>query len=129
VIERTFTRFSKWATRMTGSPYAFVVAVLIIVAWALWAWPRGFDDSAQIVINTGTTIGTWLLLWLVQAAVNHETAAIKAQLAELVRAEPAARNELVNLDERSPEELEAIAADIAQEAKAPPPDEPSTWIG
>jgi low affinity Fe/Cu permease len=81
-----FTRFARWASRATGHPATFVTAVLIIVVWALTGPIFGFSDTWQLVINTGTTIVTFLMVFLIQNTQNRDSEALQLKLDELIRA-------------------------------------------
>src|SRR5438477_2097318 len=103
-----FTRFAKWTAKMAGRPVAFVAAVGIIVLWGLSGPLFGFSDTWQLVINTGTTIITFLMVFLIQNTQNRDTQAIQLKLDELIRATQDARNNLMNLEDRSDAELENL---------------------
>src|SRR5215210_2794192 len=101
-----FTKFAKWAARATGHPLAFVSAVAIIILWAATGPLFAFSDTWQLVINTGTTIITFLMVFLIQNMQNRDSKAIHLKLDELIRAMKGARNKLVMLENLSDEELE-----------------------
>src|SRR3989440_3478447 len=108
-----FTRFAKWTARMAGRPVAFVAAVGIIALWGLSGPLFGFSDTWQLVINTGTTILTFLMVFLIQNTQNRDAKAIHLKLDELIRAVEGARTRLVHLEELSDEEL----ADLEKQFK------------
>src|SRR2546421_2767684 len=108
-----FTRFAKWTARMAGRPVAFVAAVGIIALWGLSGPLFGFSDTWQLVINTGTTILTFLMVFLIQNTQNRDAKAIHLKLDELIRAVEGARTRLVHLEELSDEEL----ADLERQFK------------
>ena len=115
-----FTRFARWTSCHAGRPSAFTFALLVIVAWAVTGPMFGFSDTWQLVINTGTTIVTFLMVFLIQNTQNRDSQAIHVKLDELIRAKKGARNTLLNLDELSDEELEQLRASfnrIAEQAK------------
>jgi low affinity Fe/Cu permease len=103
-----FTRFAKWTSHAAGHPATFVTAVLIILVWALSGPVFGFSDTWQLVINTGTTIITFLMVFLIQNTQNRDSAAMQLKLDELIRAINGAHNGLLDLEELSDEELDKI---------------------
>jgi low affinity Fe/Cu permease len=100
-----FTRFARWTACNAGRPSAFLVAVAIIIAWAVTGPMFGYSDTWQLVINTGTTIVTFLMVFLIQNTQNRDSQAIHVKLDELIRAKKGARNSLLDLDDLSDEEL------------------------
>src|SRR5882672_9512631 len=103
-----FRKFARLTSRGVGSPWAFIAAVLIIFVWAVTGPIFHFSDTWQLVINTGTTIVTFLMVFLIQNTQNRDAVAIHLKLDELIRALKGARNKLVDLEELSDEELEAL---------------------
>ena len=100
-----FERFSGRVAAATGQPWAFVIAALVIVVWALSGPIFGWSDTWQLVINTGTTIVTFLMVFLIQNAQNRDASAIQAKLDELIRAVDHARNEFIGIEHLSESEL------------------------
>jgi low affinity Fe/Cu permease len=105
-----FTRFAKWTSHAAGHPATFVTAVLIILFWAVTGPIFEFRDTWQLVINTGTTIITFLMVFLIQNTQNRDSAAMQLKLDELIRAINGAHNGLLDLEELSDEELGKIRA-------------------
>ncbi len=103
-----FRKFAHRTSRGVGSPWAFILAVLVIVVWGLTGPIFHFSDTWQLVINTGTTIVTFLMVFLIQNTQNRDAIAIHLKLDELIRALKGARNKLVDLEELSDEELEEL---------------------
>ena len=106
--KRWFDRFSAAVTRATGSSYAFLIALSVVVLWALSGPIFGFSDSWQLVINTGTTIITFLMVFVIQQSQNKDTLAIQLKLNELIACEAAASNRLIDIEDLSPEELAVL---------------------
>src|SRR5882672_1115630 len=100
-----FRKFSHNTSVGVGSPWAFGIAVLVILTWGLSGPLFGFSDTWQLVINTGTTIVTFLMVFLIQNTQNRDAIAMHLKLDELIRAIKGARNRMVDLDELSDEEL------------------------
>ncbi|MGH2453512.1 MAG: low affinity iron permease family protein [bacterium] len=103
-----FNRFSKTAARATGQPMAFVIAALVVVLWALTGPLFRFSDTWQLVINTGTTIVTFLMVFLIQNTQNRDTEAMQIKLDELIRAVGGAHLALLDLEELSEKDLDQI---------------------
>lgn len=105
-----FSRLARGAARLTGHPAAFLVAVAIVVIWAVIGPVFGFSDTWQLVINTGTTIVTFLMVFLLQSSQNRDTVAMQVKLDELVRSIKAAENVVLDLEDLEDEELELLRA-------------------
>jgi low affinity Fe/Cu permease len=116
----TFTRFAQWTSRMTGRPPAFLTAVAVILVWAVTGPIFRFSDTWQLVINTGTTIVTFLMVFLIQNSQNRDSEATQLKLDELIRALEGAHNALLDLEELEDKELEVMREDyqkLAEEAR------------
>lgn len=101
----SFSRFARWTERQVGSPIAFGLAVGIVAVWAATGPLFGWSDTWQLVINTGTTIITFLMVFLIQSTQTRDTQALHVKLDELIRVNQSARNSLFNLEEMSDSEI------------------------
>ena len=107
-MHEAFRRFAAAASEAVGTPWMFTAALVIVVAWAITGPIFAFSDTWQLVINTGTTIVTFLMIFLVQNTQNRDARAIHLKLDELLRAVQGARTGLVNLEALSDEDLERL---------------------
>jgi low affinity Fe/Cu permease len=98
-MKSIFDKFSHLATKYTGSSYAFLIAVLILIIWAISGPYFNYSDTWQLVINTGTTCVTFLMVFLIQQAQNKDTIAIHLKLNELIAANKYASNRLVSIED------------------------------
>jgi low affinity Fe/Cu permease len=107
-LGRTLERWSRKVTEWTGSSWAFALAALVIVVWLLTGPLFHFSDTWQLVINTGTTIVTFLMVFLIQRAQNKDSLAIQLKLNEIVAAIQGASNRLIDVEDLSEEELRLL---------------------
>ncbi len=117
-----FSRFTRWTERQLGRSITFALAFLAIILWAATGPLFGWSDTWQLVINTGTTIVTFLMVFVIQNTQNRDTAAIHLKLDELIRVNKAARNSLISLEEQSESEVEEVKSafvDLAATDKLP----------
>ncbi len=108
VTEATFHNMAKGTSTAVGRPKSFFIAVAVIVVWALTGPLFHFSDTWQLIINTGTTIVTFLMVFLIQNTQNRDAKAVHLKLDELLRANRAARNTLVDLENMSDAELQEL---------------------
>lgn len=110
VVADAFRVFARRSSDVLGSPWAFVMAILVIVVWGATGPTFHFSDTWQLIINTGTTIVTFLMVFIIQNTQNRDAKAVHLKLDEIIRAIKGARNELVDLEELSDEELKKLEA-------------------
>ncbi|HXS74520.1 MAG TPA: low affinity iron permease family protein [Rhodanobacteraceae bacterium] len=117
-----FSRFAQWVARASGTPAIFVIAVAIIVGWGASGPLFHFSDTWQLVINTGTTIVTFLMVFLIQNTQNRDTAAVQAKLDELIRATKLANNAMLDLEDVDDKTLERLREHYRKLAEQAPGD-------
>jgi low affinity Fe/Cu permease len=113
-----FDAFARKAATTCGKPVVFIAAVLIVVAWAATGPLFDYSDTWQLVINTGTTIVTFLMVFLIQNTQNRDTLAVQVKLAELIIAVQGAQNRLANAEDLSEEELTELHEEYRNQADA-----------
>jgi len=121
-MKNLFRKFAQAASQAVGSSWAFILAVLIIFVWGATGPMFHYSDTWQLVINTGTTIITFLMVFLIQNTQNRDAKAIHLKLDELIRAVEGARTHLVELEELSDEELERLQKQFTRLRKSEPKD-------
>jgi low affinity Fe/Cu permease len=113
---RIFSDLAEKVAQASGQPTTFAVCVLVVLVWAISGPIFGFSETWQLIINTGTTIVTFLMVFLIQNTQNRDGAAIQAKLDELIRA-GAAKNSFIGIEHLTQEELEAILQKIEERSK------------
>jgi low affinity Fe/Cu permease len=111
---KIFDRFARWAEHQLGRSTTFALAVASIVLWSASGPFFGWSDTWQLVINTGTTIVTFLMVFVIQNTQNRDTQALHLKLDELIRVNTAARNSLLGLEEKSELEVEKVKSAFAE---------------
>ena len=112
-----FSRFANWTARTAGHPGAFGLAVLVVVAWLATGPIFGYSDTWQLVINTGTTIVTFLMVFLIQNTQNRDSHAMQLKLDEIIRSLEGAHNAVLDMEELEEKELAQIRQRYVQLAK------------
>ena len=112
-FEKSFALFASKVSKWTGSSAAFSVAALFILGWAISGPYFGFSANWQMVVNTVTTIATFLMVFVIQNSQNRDGLALQIKLDEIIRAVGTAHNELIDLEDRSNDELDAIKSQFA----------------
>ncbi|MCP2158190.1 hypothetical protein G6M86_14700 [Agrobacterium tumefaciens] len=124
-MDRLFTQLASRIASFSGSPTAFVAALGIVIVWGISGPLFGFSEVWQLVINTGTTIVTFLMIFLVQNSQNRDSAAMEAKLDELLRAVEEARADFIGIEHLTEAEIEDIRARLEKEngseGEKPPP--------
>lgn len=108
MLDRIFSAFAQRVSHTAGQPAMFIVALAVVVIWGVSGPLFGFSDTWQLVINTGTTIITFLMVFVIQNAQNVDAGAIQAKLDELIRADRNARNEFIGIEHLTATQLEVI---------------------
>ena len=119
-VNDLFSRFARWTGRITAQPITFFLAIIVVLVWGVTGPIFGFSDTWQLVINTGTTIITFLMVFLIQNTQNRDTEAMHLKLDELIRAARGANNVLIDLENSTEEDLEEIKGkyqEVAEKAK------------
>ena len=117
-MDRIFTRIANAIAGFVGQPIAFITAALLIIGWAATGPLFHYSDTWQLVVNTTTTIVTFLIVFLIQNSQNRDAAAIQAKLDELIRSVSDARNKFIGIEHLTDREVEAIRTALEDEALA-----------
>ena len=117
MLDRLFTRIASAIAFFAGQPLAFVIAVALIVIWGATGPVFDYSDTWQLVVNTATTIVTFLMVFLIQNSQNRDAAAMQAKLDELIRALDGARSEFVGIEHLSDREIETVRKRIEAECE------------
>ena len=117
MLDRIFTVVAGRIAAVTGQPIAFIIAVLLIVVWGFTGPLFDYSDTWQLIVNTSTTIVTFLMVFLIQNSQNRDAAALQAKLDELIRAVEGARTEFIGIEHRSDTEIELIRAELEAECR------------
>jgi low affinity Fe/Cu permease len=115
-LDTYFTIFAHHTSRLSGSPWSFTIAVLVILSWAVSGPLFGFSDTWQLVINTSTTIITFLMVFLIQNTQNRDALAVQVKLSELIIRMHGPRNEYAQVEDLTDKELEELHDIIRQQA-------------
>lgn len=113
-MNELFRRFAHRVSDATGRPWAFILAVTIIIVWAITGPIFQFSDSWQLVINTGTTIVTFLMVFLIQNTQNRDSKALHLKLDEIIRSLENARNNMIEVEELSDDDLAQVQEEFKQ---------------
>ncbi|HEX7876493.1 MAG TPA: low affinity iron permease family protein [Sphingobium sp.] len=114
-MDRIFTAFAHRIASWSGQPFAFILAMAVILGWVCTGPVFHYSDTWQLIINTGTTIVTFLMVFLIQNAQNRDGSAIQAKLDELIRAVQGARNNFIGIEHLTETDLERIKAVLEKE--------------
>jgi low affinity Fe/Cu permease len=119
-VNATFGIAAQWTSRQCGRASSFVLACAAIVVWAVTGPAFGYSDTWQLVINTGTTIVTFLMVFLIQNTQNRDMATLHLKLDELIRVSESARNKLLDLEDMTEDELEYLKGSFTRLAATTP---------
>ena len=117
MVSTFFSHAAQWTSRQCGRPLTFGLAAAIVLVWAITGPMFGYSDTWQLVINTGTTIVTFLMVFLIQNTQNRDSSAVQLKLDELIRASAHARKTLLTIEDLSEEELEELKQSFARVAR------------
>ncbi|MBB4619635.1 low affinity iron permease family protein [Sphingomonas abaci] len=129
MLDKVFTKLAGRTAQVAGQPIAFVVAAGLIVVWLLSGPVFHFSDTWQLVVNTATTIVTFIMVFLIQNSQNRDAAAMQAKLDEVIRALVDARNDFIGIEHRTDREIEGIRSRLERECAVADPDHsPATTV-
>ena len=114
-MDRLFTNIANGIARFVGDPIAFMLALATVIVWAVTGPIFHYSDTWQLVINTGTTIVTFLMVFLIQNSQNRDAAAMQAKLDELIRAVEMARGQFIGIEHRTDKEIQEIRTELEKE--------------
>jgi low affinity Fe/Cu permease len=114
-MDRTFTRIASTISAAAGQPLAFIAALVVIIVWGVTGPLFAFSDTWQLVVNTGTTIVTFLMVFLIQNSQNRDAGAMQAKLDELIRAVERAREQFIGIEHMTDHEIEEIRAALEED--------------
>ena len=117
VMRALFTRIAAWIATAAGQPATFLAACAIIIIWAVTGPLFHFSDTWQLVVNTGTTIITFLMVFLIQNSQNRDAAAMQAKLDELLRAVDKAREKFIGIEHLTDQQIELVRTALERDAK------------
>lgn len=120
-MHEAFRKFARKTSSIAGSPWTFTLAVIAIIIWALTGPLFGFSTNWQLVVNTGTTILTFLMVFLIQNTQNRDSHAIHLKLDELIKALEGARNQLIDIEDGSEETLSTLQREYHDLKNTKPP--------
>ena len=115
-ISGLFDKAAQWTSKQSGHAHTFALAIIVVIVWAITGPLFGFSDTWQLVINTGTTIVTFLMVFLIQNTQNRDTEALQLKIDELIRVTEQARNRLINLEDLTEEELDQVKEELTKAA-------------
>ncbi|MCK9542235.1 MAG: low affinity iron permease family protein [Novosphingobium sp.] len=119
-MDRIFTKVAGRIAALAGQPVAFILALTLIAVWAVSGPAFGYSDTWQLVVNTGTTIITFLMVFLIQNSQNRDGAAMQAKLDELIRAMDQTREQFIGIEHLTETQIEEIRAALEQESRENP---------
>jgi low affinity Fe/Cu permease len=115
MLDHLFTRVAGRIAAVTGQPIAFIAAISLILMWLVSGPVFNYSDTWQLVVNTATTVVTFLMVFLIQNSQNRDAAAMQAKLDEVIRSIGDARNQFIGIEHRTDKEIELIRAELEQE--------------